>query len=240
MLNLLWLRLKKLSEIIRDPFLASALMKGTAAGTEHKTLLETLNCECIVDVGANRGQFALIARKVFPQAKIFSFEPLEEPAQTFRSIFGDDQKVQLYPFAVGPEEMKSTLHVTRDDDSSSMLAVTQTQLKMFPGSEETELREVRIFPLSEVLDAASLPNASLLKIDVQGFEMEVLKGCEDILDKFSHLYIECSFIELYKDQALAHEIISWLAQREFVLSGIYNLYYENGRSIQGDFLFSKK
>lgn len=207
---------------------------------EHRLLLEALNCECIVDVGANRGQFALIARKVFPEAKIFSFEPLEEPAQIFRSIFVNDQNVKLYPFAVGREKMKSTLHVTRDDDSSSMLAVTQTQLKMFPGAEETELREVAIFPLSEVLDASSLPAASLLKIDVQGFEMEVLKGCEDILNKFSQLYIECSFIELYKDQVLAYEIISWLAQRDFVLSGIHNLYYENGRSIQGDFLFSKK
>jgi|CXWL01.1.fsa_nt_gi FkbM family methyltransferase len=240
MLTLFWLRLKKLSQIIRDPFLTSALLKGVAAGTEHRSLLETLQFECIVDVGANRGQFALIARKVFPGAKIYSFEPLREPAQVFRAIFVNDPNVKLYPYAIGRERTISTLHVTRDDDSSSMLPVTQTQSAIFPGAAEMEVREVTVLPLSQALDAVSLPAASLLKIDVQGFELEVLKGSEDILAKFSHLYVECSFIELYKGQALADEIISWLAQRGFILTGIHNLFYEHGTAIQGDFLFSRK
>ncbi|NOH01016.1 MAG: FkbM family methyltransferase [Chloroflexi bacterium] len=240
MLTLFWLRLKKLSNILRDPFLTSALIKGAAAGTEHTEVLQSLVCECIVDVGANRGQSALIARKVFPNALIHSFEPLEEPARVFRTIFGNDSKVKLYPYAIGREKTTATLHVTKDDDSSSILPVSQTQSAIFPGAAEVEAREVTVLPLSEALDAVSLPAASLLKIDVQGFELEVLQGSEDILDKFSHLYIECSFVELYKGQALAHEIIAWLAQRGFVLSGIHNLYYEHGRAIQGDFLFSKK
>lgn len=64
-------------------------------------------------------------------------------------------------------------------------------------------------------------------------------GCEDIINKFSCLYIECSFIELYKGQALAYQVISWLEQRNFVLSGVHNLYYEkNGKAVQGDFLFT--
>ncbi len=235
-----WLRLKKLSQILRDPFLLSALIKGVAAGTEHQALLENLKCECIVDVGANRGQFALIARKVFPDAVIHSFEPLEEPAQIFRNIFANDSKVKLYPYAVGREKTIAAFHVTKDDDSSSILPATQMQTNMFPGSAEAEVRQVTMLPLSQAFDSNSLPAVSLLKIDVQGFELEVLKGSEDILDKFSNLYIECSFSELYQGQALAHEIISWLAQRRFVLSGIYNLYYEHGMAIQGDFLFSKK
>ena len=94
--------------------------------------------------------------------------------------------------------------------------------------------------LSDVIDPASIPHASLLKIDVQGFELDVLQGCEDMLQKFSHLYIECSFIELYEGQALAHQIITWLGKRNFALSSIHNLYYgKNGMAIQGDFLFSK-
>lgn len=234
-----WLRLKKLSQIISDPFLISALIKGAAAGTEHRTVLERSNFDFIVDVGANRGQFALISRKIFPRAKIHSFEPLEEPAQIFKRIFGGDPYVTLHACAIGREKTTATIHVTKDDDSSSMLPITKMQSDMFPGSAEKETRQVMVYPLSQLIDPASIPLASLLKIDVQGYELDVLQGCEDILQRFSNLYIECSFIELYEGQALAHQIIAWLEQRNFILGGVYNMYYEkNGTAVQGDFLFT--
>ncbi len=203
--------------------------------------MQGLIIDFIVDVGANRGQFALISRKTFPQAKIHSFEPLEEPAQIFKKIFSNDRDVTLYPFAIGREKTTATIHITRDDDSSSLLPITKTQSSMFPVATEKETRQVTVLPLSQALGATSIPLASLLKIDVQGFELEVLKGCEDLLNKYSHLYIECSFIEVYEGQALAHQIIAWLEQRNFILNGIYNMDYEKkGRAIQGDFLFTHK
>lgn len=234
------LRLKKLSQIVLDRSFISALIKGTAAGTEHAQVLGNLGCEYVVDVGANRGQFALISRKVFPEACIHSIEPLEEPAQIFKKIFSKDSKVTLYSCAVGREKTTSTIHVTQDDDSSSLLPITQMQSDLYPGTVEKETRRVLVYPLAQLIDPASIPPASLLKIDVQGFELDVLQGCEEILQKFSHLYIECSFIELYGGQALAHQVIAWLAARNFGLSSIHNLSYgKNGMAVQGDFLFSK-
>lgn len=235
-----WQRLTKLFKILSSRFLVSALLKGAAAGVEHGNVLQNLECDCVVDIGANRGQFALIARKIFPQAKIHAFEPLEEPARTFKKIFADDPNVDLRSCAIGPAKSISTMHVTRDDDSSSLLPITSAQSSLFPSTAEKETRQVTVLPLSQALDKASLPPASLLKIDVQGFELEVLKGCEELLDRFSHLYIECSFIELYQRQALAHQVIAWLESRGFTLAGVHNLYYaKNGMAIQGDFLFSR-
>lgn len=239
-MKLFLLRLQKLLQILRDPFLTRALLQGAAAGTEHRPLLQTLSCACVVDVGANRGQFALIARKTFPQAFIHSFEPLQEPAQVFQRIFAHDDKVKLHPCAIGEKESTAEFHVAKDDDSSSLLPAAQSQTDLFPGAAESEVRTVSVLPLSRVLPAESVPANSLLKIDVQGFELEVLKGSQDLLDRFAYLYIECSFIELYQGQALAHEVIAWLAQRGFILSGIHNLYYENGRAVQGDFFFTKQ
>jgi FkbM family methyltransferase len=234
------LRLQKLFQIILDPFLILALFKGVAAGVEHSSVLGSLCCEYIVDVGANRGQFALAARKVFPGAIILSFEPLAEPIRIFHKVFDHDPKVRLYPYAIGREKTSSTIHVTKDDDSSSLLPVSKMQFDLFPGAAEKETRQVEVYPLAQLINPGSIPPASLLKIDVQGFELEVLKGCEDILQKFSHLYIECSFVQLYDGQPLAHQIISWLEARNFILSSIHNLYYEkNGLALQGDFLFSK-
>ena len=99
---------------------------------EHLSVLESSDCDFIVDVGANRGQFALIARKVFPKAKIHSFEPLEEPMQIFRRIFAGNPHVTLYPCAIGREKTTATIHVTKDDDSSSMLPITKLQSDLFP------------------------------------------------------------------------------------------------------------
>ena len=238
---MLWRRLRKISQITRDPFLISALLKGTAAGVEHKLVLQSLKCEYLVDIGANRGQFALIARKVFPQAKIHSFEPLKEPAQIFKKIFSNDPNVTLYPYAIGREKTTAIIHVTKDDDSSSMLPITKTQSSMFPGATEKETRQVSVLPLSQALGTTSIPPASLLKIDVQGFELDVLQGCEDILNKFSYVYVECSFVELYAGQSLAHEVISFLDRSGFLLCGIHNLYYDRlGLAIQADFLFKNR
>jgi hypothetical protein len=149
--------------------------------------------------------------------------------------------VTLYPCAIGREKTTASIHVTKDDDSSSLLPITKMQSSMFPGATEKETRQVTVLPLSQALGTTSIPPASLLKIDVQGFELDVLQGCEDILNKISYLYIECSFIELYEGQALAHQIIAWLEQRNFILNGIYNMYYEkNGQAVQGDFSFTRK
>jgi FkbM family methyltransferase len=231
----------KLCKILLDPFLFSSLLKGTAAGVEHRFVLQNLSCECVIDVGANRGQFALISRKIFPRATIHSFEPLEEPAQIFKKIFNNDPNVFFYPYAIGCEKTTATIYVTEDDDSSSLLPITQMQSSMFPGATEKETRQVTVLPLSQALGNTSIPHASLLKIDVQGFELVVLQGSEDILKKFSHLYIECSFIELYQGQALAYQVISWLEKRNFALIGIYNPSYgKKGQAVQADFLFARK
>ncbi|HEB94406.1 MAG TPA: FkbM family methyltransferase, partial [Gammaproteobacteria bacterium] len=77
-----------------------------------------------------------------------------------------------------------------------------------------------------------------LKIDVQGFEMEVLRGCEELLRRFQYVYVECSFVELYAGQAFADEIIAFLRERNFILDGVYNPCYDkNGRAVQADFFF---
>ena len=236
-----WFRIKKIISIIFDPFLFTALMKGAAAGVEHRPVLRNLNVEYLVDIGANRGQFALIARKVYPQAIIHSFEPLEEPGQIFKKVFTGDPNVTLHSCAIGSEKTIASIHITMEDDSSSFLPITKTQSEMFPGATEKGTRQVSVLRLSQALGNTSIPHASLLKIDVQGFELEVLKGCEDILNNFTNLYIECSFLELYESQALAYEVIAWLEQRNFFLSGVYNMYYDkNGTAVQGDFLFTGK
>jgi FkbM family methyltransferase len=239
------MKIHKLMRILQNGYYARVLLRHkVAAGVEHTHLLEGLcsgGLKTIVDIGANRGQFALVARRCFPEAKIYSFEPLREAALIFRRVFATDPHVVLYQLAIGPRNEDRVIHVSRADDSSSLLPIAALQNNLFPGTEEKEQRKVTVLRLDEVLFREDIEGPALLKIDVQGFEEEVLEGCQALLPCFSHVYIECSFVELYGGQALAHEIISFLSSYGFHLSGIYNLYYDKkGVAIQGDFMFERK
>ena len=97
-------KLVKLFKILQEPFYLQALHKGAAAGTEHQKLLEQLEPNFIIDIGANRGQFALVARRCYPDAIIHSIEPLKEPTEIFSAIFADDPKVILHQCAIGAQK----------------------------------------------------------------------------------------------------------------------------------------
>lgn len=230
----------KLASLLRNKDFRSILKRYHVAATvEHLPLLhQIIDCYTVVDIGANRGQFALVARDVFPNAIIHSVEPLDEPAQIFTKVFQNDSKTFLHHCAIGEKKTTMKIHVARDDDSSSLLPIGKKQIELFPKTKEREIREVLVLPLHKLLDKKEIFSPALLKLDVQGFELSVLEGCQTLLDRFAYVYVECSFVELYEGQALAYEIIEFLNKKNFVLDGIYNTYYDDeGKAVQSDFFF---
>lgn len=218
-----------------------ALRLGVAPTLEHRRVLGLINPQFVVDIGANRGQFALAARHAYPAAKIVSFEPLPGPAALYRAVFAGDERVMLVESAVGPKPGRVTMHVAGRDDSSSLLPIAAKQDELFPGTAEATQRAIRVTCLAEHLMAAKVTAPALLKLDVQGFELEALRGCDDLLHLFAWVYVECSFVELYVGQAFADSVIAWLRDRGFSLSGVYNMTYAaDGQAIQADFLFEQR
>lgn len=199
-------RIRKLLVISSEPLYRRPLRYGVGAGTEHQKVIGSCECRSVVDIGANRGQFALVARQCFPQATIFSFEPLPGPAKQFRRVFAGDQQVILRETAIGPKNGMEIMHVSRKDDSSSLLPITALQERVFPGTAEVGRQSVEIGPLSKFVSPKDIAPPALLKLDVQGYEVEALKGCEDLLDRFAYVYVECSFVELYRGQVNAHPL----------------------------------
>ncbi len=231
-------RIRKLSRILSCKPYRRALRRGVAASTEHERLLRLLDCLTIVDIGANRGQFALAAHTLIPSANIVSFEPLAQAAQKFRDLFNGNQQVRLHQVAIGPERCTAEIHVSGKDDSSSLLPITKLQDEMHPGTAEAGVEKVQVERLAGVLSAEEIIAPALLKLDVQGYELETLKGCLELLPCFAYVYVECSFVELYRGQAFADQVIAFLRDAGFVLAGIYDLSHDkDGRALQGDFFF---
>lgn len=233
-------RFDKVMQVLRSARLLRALVgHRVLVGAEHRRRLDA-GLATVVDIGANRGQFALAARRWAPQARVISFEPLPGPAQVFRAVFACDDQVVLHEAAIGPQAKRCEMHVSARDDSSSLLPIAGLQSKIFPGTGEVSTIEVQVAPLDTFINPDEIRAPALLKLDVQGFEYEALCGCEALLPRFEQIYCECSFVELYAGQKLAAEVIAWLAARGFRLVGMYNPAYDAaGQAVQADFLFRR-
>jgi FkbM family methyltransferase len=231
-------RARKLAVALCHPRQLRALIRhGVLAGNEHRGVLAP-DIRTVIDIGANRGQFALAARSRLPDARIVSFEPLPAPAAVFREIFRGDAHTRLLPFAVGVRHERRAMHVSAHDDSSSLLPVTALQSTIYPGSQAVGSAEVEVAPLGHFLAPGSFARPALLKIDVQGTEHETLLGCESLLPDLRYVYCECSFVQLYEGQQLASRIIAWLDARGFELTDVYTLDRDaSGLALQADMLF---
>ena len=235
-------KIGKFRKLLKSPCYRKKLFfHQVAAGVEHEQVLSGLDCQTVIDVGAGRGQFALAARNCFPAARIIFFEPLPGSAAAFRKVFEGDEKVVLLEAAIGLVSGTALMHVSKKNDSSSLLPITPMQIAIFPGTGEVATLNVRVGRLIEFVSPEDLCPNALLKLDVQGYELEALRGCEELLTLFGHVYVECSYFELYEGQVLAEEVIEWLRGRDFQFVARYNTVFgRDGKPIQADFLFRRQ
>ncbi|KGG02861.1 Methyltransferase FkbM [Prochlorococcus marinus str. MIT 9321] len=219
---------------------------NTYPSLEHYSVLKSLKekkINFIVDVGANKGQFSLMANYFFPEAKIFAFEPLKQPALTFKNIFLNNKKIELIQFGISSYKAEKTIYETNKNDSSSFLSPNQLNKKYFSIRSKQKYKVPTITLNDWVSDYKIYINKknSLLKIDVQGFELEVLSGANIVLNKFGYLIVELSSQILYDNQPKAESIIDFLVSNNFYLKKIYNKVFDNSdRLIQADYLFKNE
>ncbi|MBO6609852.1 FkbM family methyltransferase [Altererythrobacter sp.] len=214
------------------------LVRAVVPTTDHAKAFAELEFATVIDVGGNVGQFSLFASHRWPTALIHAFEPIPDQSDRFAAVHGN--RVTLHRCALGEKEAKLPIHIASRKDSSSLLPLGNRQKTMFE-MDEIGTIEVSVKRLDEVLDANQLPQPALLKIDVQGFEYEVLRGATRLLDHFSHIYVEVSFIELYEGQKLDSEITAMLNALGFMLSGQFNITRDpGGNLVQADLLFKNQ
>ena len=230
-----------IAKAIRAAFVPAywkGLVRAVVPTTDHSEAFAALEFASVVDVGGNVGQFSLFASHRWPDAVIHAFEPIPDQADRFASVHG--KRVTLHRCALGEKETKLPIHIASRKDSSSLLPLGRRQKTMF-SMEEVGQIEVPVKRLDEVLSADDLQQPALLKIDVQGFEYEVLSGASALLEHFSHIYVEASFVELYEGQKLAHEIEALLLLAGFELAKKHNtMSGSDGSVVQSDLLFRNR
>lgn len=171
-------------------------------------------------------------RRIFPDATYLLIEPLPEYFAGLEDLARRTSTVQVWSGAVGATDGTATIR--RHGDQSSMLVATDVE---FHGIE----LEVGLRTLDSLITTEKLRGPELVKLDVQGFELEVFRGAASVLDNAEVLLVELSFRRLYAGQPLAHEVIAFLAQHGFRIVDVctYSQRARDAALLQSDFLFVK-
>jgi FkbM family methyltransferase len=231
--------LKALRLMTRPAFARAALQHRVAAAVEHIDVIRHTAAATLIDVGANKGQFSLAFHTLRPRAAIQAFEPLGEAADKYGRLFDADRRIALHRVALADEAQNAAdFYVTDRRDSSSLLKPASGQNEAFGVRSEGQIL-VDVRRLDECLRVEELTHPILLKIDVQGAELSVLRGCRE-LELIDFVYVELSFTELYEGQPLYDEVAAYLATRGFALAGVFNqVMTDSFGPTQADFLFKR-
>lgn len=176
--------------------------------------IESNHIDLVLDVGANEGQHAQMLRRAGYHGELISYEPQPRAYAALSHHLANDPKWTANNCAVGAEEGRLTLNIAENSVASSILPIGQLSLDAAPECRYTSTVEVPVIALEETL-RAHRQRAIMLKIDVQGFEPQVLEGCGDLLEQVAVLDVEMALAPIYEGQALFDEVDSAIRARGF-------------------------
>jgi FkbM family methyltransferase len=238
-------KLYRLSLAIENPVLFKVKQKGgisTLYTQLDKKWLHDLNINTILDVGANFGQFTNTALHLWPNAKIYSFEPIPECFDKLANSVKNNSNVKVYNIGVGAESGTISFQHNKFSAASSFLQTTDKLKESFPYTCETNSIDVNISKLDDIAKDLEISDSLLTKIDVQGYEDKVLAGGLITLKRSKIIIIETSFEKLYEQQPLFDEIYRSLVSWGFSYTGSVDQLEnpQDGRPLQCDAIFIRR
>lgn len=176
-----------------------------------RRMLNMLSIDCVLDVGANHGQFGNLLRDIGYEGWIVSFEPVREPFKDLSIQAIARPPWRVFQYALGSKNGQAEINLIESDDMTSFLtplgpteAIPENRVV---GKESVEVR--RLDSIFDECMAGIDARNIYLKIDTQGFDIEVLRGAEGVLPQLKGAQTEVSFIPIY--HRMPHHIESILA-----------------------------
>jgi len=190
------------------------------------------NPTTIVDVGVATDTEDL--HRHFPSARYLFVEPLAEFEPSLQKLCQQYNGTYMLA-AAGSKDGELTIHVSPDLGGTSKFELVNAEIF------DMKSRTVPQFTIDTMWKALDLSGPALLKIDVQGAELDVIAGTKQTLTNFEVIILEVGMIETYVGQPIFHEYIAFMAQRDYVVYDIIHTGYgDTGLLSQIDLVFVKR
>ena len=188
----------------------------------------------LVDIGAlpignSKPRFHKIL-KYFPSSEIIGFEIEKEVCDQMNSKA--DKGIKYFPFALGENNEKRKLYITENPMCTSLYKPNEKLLNLYHELQYMNLKkesEIETITLDFFVDKYSIDTIDFIKIDVQGAELDILKGSKKLLNNVLKIVCEVEFLPLYHDQPLFGDITKFLGQYNFMFNKFLGL---SGRTLK--------
>lgn len=195
------------------------------------------------DVGAACGEFTECVLAFQPWAIVHAFEPIGGLFQVLQQKFKDYPGIYCKNYAFGGENGQRSINVSNYPQASSFLESGSVLNDRVYGIDFSSVKKemVRVKTAAGYARARSVDKIKLLKLDVQGYEIEVLRGAEPILDRVEFIYAEAQFQELYKKGPMFDEVYGFLNTRGFELVRMTSFRADDdGKLMECDMIFRSR
>ncbi|NLU68838.1 FkbM family methyltransferase [Streptomyces sp. HNM0574] len=221
-----------------DKATASRLCARHVAG-----LLARYEVNCVFDVGANKGQYGKQLRKQGYRGRIVSFEPVPDSCERLRAAAEQDPDWRVYACGLGRKASTEQMHLGWKT-MNSLLKPSDYGQRRYRRFADTSTAEVRIRRLDEVMDEAMAGLADprpYLKMDTQGFDLEVFAGGGERLGEFVGMQSEVAALRLYEGSPRMTDAIAAYEQEGFEVTGMYPVTREDttGRVVEFDCVMAR-
>lgn len=218
------------------------LRKARAPAAQRAALLERFGISCVLDVGANVGQYAAGLREWGYRGRIVSFEPQAAAHAALERRAARDRSWTVAPrMALGERDGEAEIEVSAESDMSSLLPQSDLLRRVSPSSKVLGRERISLRRLDSLYDDGLVDAAAraYLKVDTQGTESRVLEGARGVLGRIIGVELEMSLVPCYEGERNFRETIDALAEDGFVLHLLLPGYFERrlGRQLQVDGVF---
>ena len=218
----------------KQTVLDNRFQKATMADSLYRLRQRGVKLDYVVDIGANVGKWSQLLKSIYPEAKVLMIEPQSKHKDCLENICNTYSGYMFSPSLLGASQQDEIeFYITDDGHENSGSSVFRENSNV-----PANVNRIPMTTLDNIIVQSKLGFPNFIKLDVQGYELEVLKGAEDTIKSVDFILLEVSIWPYNVGGPLIDEVIAWMDSKNFVTYDLCEVHRRNdGVLLQIDILF---